>query len=77
MSFEISLSIDINAKPFRQFSDILDRRNVLISFNSEKVRSADATETGIVSKIFNDVNKLGKVSTRPFLECVLVDQFYC
>ena len=55
----------ICANPKSLFCVIVERKYVLISFNLEKLRSADATVTGIVNKIPKAVVTFGNTSCNP------------
>ena len=60
----ILCSIEIRAKLSSLSSDIVERREVfIISFNFEKLRSADATVIGAVNKMRNAVVTFGNTSS--------------
>lgn len=54
-----SLSAAINVKSLVRFADNEARRWALIRRMAEKLRSADAEATGIVSTVRNNANKSG------------------
>lgn len=58
--------MDSKAKLFILSSFMLDRKKVLISFNFEKLRSPEATVTGIVSTTRKATETFGKTSCKQF-----------
>ena len=58
--------MDSKAKLFILSSFMLDRKKILISFNFEKLRSPEATVTGIVSTTRKATETFGKTSCKQF-----------